>query len=75
LNTRDSTWFNPVSQQMRGIRIVEEFGGLNKTIESAREAFTKWEYSWTAELSTHILNAYPDNQEARLLKAQALGGL
>jgi alkyl sulfatase BDS1-like metallo-beta-lactamase superfamily hydrolase len=71
-NTGDSTWFDPVSQQVRGIRIVEGFGGLNKTIDNVKQAFTKGEYSWAAELATHILNANPDSEEARLLKAQAL---
>ena len=71
-NTGDSTWFDPVSQQERGNKIVEGFGGLNKTIDNARQALTKGEYHWTAELATYILNAYPDNQNAKSLKAQAL---
>ena len=71
-NTGDSTWFDPISQQERGNKIIEGFGGLNKTIESARQALTKGEYHWTAELATYILSAYPDNENAKLLKAQAL---
>jgi alkyl sulfatase BDS1-like metallo-beta-lactamase superfamily hydrolase len=55
----------------RGQLIIDGFGGINKTISKIREALTNGKYYWAAELVTYVLCKYPDNQEAKLLKAQA----
>ena len=67
----DATWFNPVTDKERGKYLVEGFGGVNQTIVSIRDAITDGKYNWAAELATYLLNAYPDNEEAKLIKAQA----
>jgi alkyl sulfatase BDS1-like metallo-beta-lactamase superfamily hydrolase len=70
-NNGDPTWFNPVTKDERGQLIIQGFGGINQTISKIKEALTDGKYSWAAELATYVLFAYPDNQDAKLLKAQA----
>ncbi|MGD1837521.1 MAG: alkyl sulfatase dimerization domain-containing protein [Nitrososphaeraceae archaeon] len=70
-NTGDPTWFNPVNKTERGANIVEGFGGVNETIAKIKQALLDRNESWAAELATYLLYAYPDNEEAKLLKAQA----
>ena len=70
-NTGDATWFNPVSDTERGKYLVEGFGGQNQTLAKIKDAIKEGKYNWAAELATYLLNAYPDNEEAKLLKAQA----
>ncbi len=70
-NTGDPTWFNPVTKAERGQLIIDGFGGINQTISKIKEALKDGKYNWAAELATYILYKYPDNQEAKLLKAQA----
>ena len=70
-NTGDPTWFNPVNKTERGTNIVEGFGGVNETIVKIKQALSDRNESWAAELATYLLYAHPDNEEAKLLKAQA----
>jgi linear primary-alkylsulfatase len=71
-NSGDATWFNPVSLQERGSKIVNGFGGLNATLDEIKRSLDNREYAWAAELSTYTIYAYPDNKEAKFLKADAL---
>ena len=71
-NSGDATWFNPITLQERGSKIVNGFGGLNATLNEIKRSLDDREYSWAAELSTYTIYAYPDNKEAKLLKADAL---
>ena len=70
-NIDDPTWFNTVTKEERGKNIVEGFGGVNETITSIKNAIMDENYESAAELATYLLYAYPDNEEAKLLKAQA----
>jgi alkyl sulfatase BDS1-like metallo-beta-lactamase superfamily hydrolase len=70
-NIGDPTWFNTVTKEERGKNIVEGFGGINETINMIVKAIVDGNYKWAAELATYFLYAYPDNEEAKLLKAQA----
>ena len=70
-NTGDAIWFNPVSDTERGKYLVEGFGGQNQTLAKIKDAIKEGKYNWAAELATYLLNAYPDSEEAKLLKAQA----
>lgn len=47
-------------------------GGAEALLKQAREAFTKGEYRWVAQLVNHLVFAEPDNQAARQLQADAL---
>jgi len=71
-NSGDATWFNPVSLSERGTKIVNGFGGINATIDQIKKSMDMKEYDWAAELSTYVLFAYPDNEQAKVLKADAL---
>ncbi len=71
-NSGDATWFNPVSLYDRGTKIVNGFGGINATINEIKKSMAKKEYNWSAELATYILYGFPDNEEAKKLKADAL---
>jgi alkyl sulfatase BDS1-like metallo-beta-lactamase superfamily hydrolase len=71
-NNGDSAWFNTVTKEERGKNIVEGFGGINETITNIKNAIMDKNYKWAAELATYVLYANPDNEEAKLLKAQAL---
>ncbi len=71
-NSGDATWFNPITSQERGSKIVNGFGGLNATLDEIKRSIDNREYSWAAELATYTIYAYPDSKEAKLLKADAL---
>lgn len=71
-NSGDATWFNPVTLQERGSKIVNGFGGFNATLDEINRSLDNGEYAWAAELATYTIYAYPDNKEAKLLKADAL---
>ena len=71
-NSGDATWFNPITLQERGSKIVSGFGGLNATLDEIKRSIDNKEYSWAAELSTYLIYAFPDNKQAKLLKADAL---
>ncbi|MGE0243480.1 MAG: alkyl sulfatase dimerization domain-containing protein [Nitrososphaeraceae archaeon] len=71
-NFGDATWFNPITLQERGSKIVNGFGGLNATLDEIKRSLDNKEYSWAAELSTYTIYAFPENKEAKLLKADAL---
>ena len=71
-NSGDATWFNPITLQERGSKIVNGFGGLNATLDEIKRSLDNREYSWAAELSTYLIYAFPENMEAKLLKADAL---
>jgi alkyl sulfatase BDS1-like metallo-beta-lactamase superfamily hydrolase len=68
----DPAFLTPVTLKERSQKIVEGFGGIDKTISAIREAIDNGEYKWAAELSTYAIHSEPDNQEAKLLKAHAL---
>jgi len=71
-NTGDATWLNPVTPEERGNKIVQSMGGVNRTISLIQASIKDGDYKWAAELATYVLNAYPDNIEAKLLKAESL---
>jgi len=68
----DSAFLNPVSENQRSEKIVEGFGGIDKTIQMVNDAIKKGDYEWAAELATYAIKADPTNTDAKLLKAHAL---
>ena len=68
----DAAFLKPVAQNVRGEKIVEGFGGVEKTLGQIQKAIDNGEYEWAAELATYVLFADPDNEAAKLLKAHAL---
>lgn len=53
-------------------KLVEYLGDTDKVLEKARDDFEAGEYQWVAELTSVIVYAQPDNQDARYLCADAL---
>jgi alkyl sulfatase BDS1-like metallo-beta-lactamase superfamily hydrolase len=68
----DAADINPVPISYRSNKIIDGFGGINEILGACRESLENQEYSWAAELVTHVLNVKPDLKEARQLKAHAL---
>ncbi|GHV64926.1 SDS hydrolase SdsA1 [Spirochaetia bacterium] len=55
-----------------GKKYVEFMGGAAAVLEKAQAAFEKGEYRWAAQVVNHLVFAEPENEEARLLQADAL---
>ncbi len=72
-------WFDANPANMRPLppeesakKLVEYLGPVDEILEKARKDFENGEYRWVAELVNKVVFAYPDNQEARDLQADAL---
>ena len=59
----------PVAAAMR---YVDFMGGAEALLAKARESFAQGDYRWVAEVVNHLVFAEPDNEDARLLQADAL---
>jgi alkyl sulfatase BDS1-like metallo-beta-lactamase superfamily hydrolase len=55
-----------------GKKYVEFMGGVDEVIRKARESYDNGEYRWVAQLMNHVVFAFPKNQEAKNLAADAL---
>jgi len=62
---------HPLPPEDAGKKYVEFMGGIDKTLNLAREAYEKGEYRWVAQVLNHAVFAFPDNEEARNLQADA----
>ncbi|GAA2093625.1 alkyl sulfatase dimerization domain-containing protein [Brevibacterium salitolerans] len=63
---------NPPPRALAGARIVEGFGGPARVREAVAEALERGEASWAATLAGHLVDADPENQSHRDLKAATL---
>jgi alkyl sulfatase BDS1-like metallo-beta-lactamase superfamily hydrolase len=68
----DTADLHPPTPEELGSAIVEGFGGADKLIAKATEAFNEKKYNLTAKLLSYVISAEPDHQGARQLKADAL---
>ena len=50
---------------------MQSIGGWDRAISLIRASIKDGDYNWAAELATYVLNAYPNNVEAKILKAGA----
>jgi len=62
---------HPLPPEDAGKKYVEFMGGIDKTLNLAREAYEKGEYRWVAQVVNHVVFAFPENEEARNLQADA----
>ena len=62
---------DPLTPVAAGKRYVDFMGGIEELIEKARNAFEAGDYKWVAEVLRHAVFADPENDEARLLQADA----
>jgi alkyl sulfatase BDS1-like metallo-beta-lactamase superfamily hydrolase len=53
-------------------KFVEYMGGADAIIARAREDYANGEYRWVAQVMSQVVFADPENEEARLLEADAL---
>jgi alkyl sulfatase BDS1-like metallo-beta-lactamase superfamily hydrolase len=53
-------------------RYVAFMGGADAVLDRARVSFAEGDYRWVAEVVNHVVFAEPDNEQARLLEADAL---
>ncbi len=65
-------FLNPISSDDRAHKIVEGFGGVEKTMSMTRNAIDNDEYKWAAELGSFVLVVEPDNEQAKLTQAFVL---
>jgi len=63
---------NPLPPVESGKKYVEYMGGPQAVIAMARKDYDNGEYRWVAQVMNNVVFAYPDNQEARNLEADAL---
>ncbi len=61
----------PAPEEISSV-IVEGFGGTQKMVSRAKQAFDEKKYNLTAKLLSYILFVEPENKAARQLKADAL---
>src|ERR1051325_1670893 len=47
-------------------------GGADEVLRKSREAFSRGEYRWVAEVVNHVVLAFPENRPARDLQSDAL---
>jgi len=62
---------HPLPPEDAGKKYVEFMGGIDKTLNLAREAYENGEYRWVAQVVNHVVFAFPENEEARNLQADA----
>ena len=55
-----------------GAKFVEYMGGADAVIEKARADYERGDYRWVAQVMSQVVFADPENEEARLLEADAL---
>jgi alkyl sulfatase BDS1-like metallo-beta-lactamase superfamily hydrolase len=68
----DTADLHPPTPEELGAVIVAGFGGPDKLIAKAKEAFNEKQYNLTAKLLSYVISAEPNHQVARQLKADAL---
>jgi len=68
----DPTFLAPTKPLEASKRYVKIMGGHSNVLKVAKEAASKGDHQWAAELTTHLIRINNDDTEARLLKAEAL---
>ncbi len=68
----NATRLFPMPDKDRSQKIVALAGGVPQVLSSARDALTKGEFRWAAELADVLLDVDAGNVDARRVKAQAL---
>ncbi|GHU50539.1 alkyl sulfatase [Clostridia bacterium] len=63
---------NQLPPEEAGKKYVEAIGGADKALAIAGKAFENGEYRWSAQLSSHIVFAEPENRDGRMLLADSL---
>ncbi len=56
----------------RAALYVEQLGGRDKIIKTAKEAVKEGSYGWAMDITTWVIRVNPEDQEARNVKAEAM---
>ena len=70
----NAVYLNPLTEKTRAEKMVK-LVGVNKLIESAREAYKNKDFQWALELASHILLVNSANSEAKEIKIDSLMAL
>ncbi|WP_281615992.1 alkyl sulfatase dimerization domain-containing protein [Flammeovirga sp. SubArs3] len=68
----NATKINTVEPSIEAQKMVEGFGGKTKMMENIATAMENKEYSWATQLSDYLYKVYPNDQDVRQQKADAL---
>ena len=68
----NTTNLNKVHPDLEAQKMVEGFGGKEKMMDEIRKAMSEQEFAWATQLSDYLYKVYPNDQEVRQLKADAL---
>lgn len=63
---------NPLTETETARRLVEYLGDVDVVLKRAEEDFAKGDYQWVAQITNILVQADPNNQQARYLCADAL---
>jgi len=63
---------NPLPPVEAGKKYVEYMGGPQAVIDRAKVDYANGDYRWVVQVMNQVVFAYPDNQEARNLEADAM---
>lgn len=67
----DPLELHPVSKEYESAYFVQLAGGADALTAEAQKALDDNQYAWAATLATHVLNASPEHNSAKTVKAQA----
>jgi len=63
---------NPLPPVEAGRKYIEYMGGPQAVIDRAKADYAGGDYRWVVQVMNQVVFAYPDNQEARNLEADAM---
>ncbi len=63
---------NPLPPVETARKTIEWMGGADAVLARAKEAYSKGDYRWVAQIGSQLVFANPDNAAARALEADAL---
>ncbi len=63
---------NPLTETETARRLVEYLGDVDAVLKRAQEDFAKGDYQWVAQITNILIQADPNNLQARYLCADAL---
>ena len=63
---------NPLTETEAARRLVEYLGDVTTVLKRAEEDFAKGDYQWVVQITNILIQADPNNQQARYLCADAL---
>ena len=68
----NTTNLNKVHPNTEAQKMVEGFGGKDRMITEIKKAMSAKEFTWATQLTDYLYKVYPNDQEVRQLKADAL---